>query len=322
MITSQHPRPIEIRSAVRRLVGNPWGRPRFLAAITWAYVIWALVPVIVAVTFSFNAGRSRSVWQGFSLRWWTRDPSQSILHDPDYLNALHHGLVLAGLDMAIATPLGVLLGLGIARWRGPGSAPANFLLLVPLVTPELILAVALFLVLTRLTILPFSLVHLGTAGQLVGQVTLSVSFVVVIVRSRLNAIGPEYEEAAQDLGATPSAVLRLILLPLLLPAIIASTLLVFALSIDDFVVTQYMSSNSASTTVPMLIYADARGAATTPALNAIATVLLVITLTAVAVAYLLYRVLGRRSARSATIGAPDDSITTATEKSPITIGSQ
>jgi spermidine/putrescine transport system permease protein len=275
---------------------NNWGRPRFLVLVTWAYVVWALVPVAVAILFSFNAGRSRSVWQGFSLRWWSGDPTLSILHDPDYGHALVHSLTLAGLDMLIATPLGVLLALGLARWRGRGSGVANGLMLVPLVTPEIVMGVSLLVVFTQLTIVPFSLIHLGTTAQVVGQVTFSLSYVVVIVRSRLASIGGQYEEAARDLGATAAASLRLILLPLLLPAILASMLIVFALSIDDFVVTQYMSSNSSTTTIPMYLYSNARGGTTTPALNALATILVVVTLLGVGIAFLVYRLFNRATA--------------------------
>ena len=66
------------------LLRNPWGEPRFLVATTWLYIAWALVPVLIAILFSFNAGRSRSVWQGFSIRWWWGDPTQSVFHDPAY----------------------------------------------------------------------------------------------------------------------------------------------------------------------------------------------------------------------------------------------
>lgn len=274
---------------------NPWGKPRFLVVVTWGYVAWALLPVLVAILFSFNAGKSRSVWQGFSIRWWWGDPTQSIFHDPDYTSALVHSLLLAGFDMAIATPLGVLLALGLARWRGRGSGAANGLMLIPLVTPEIVMAVSLLVVFTQLTVVPFTLIRLGTGAQVVGQVTFSLSYVVVIIRSRLASIGPEYEEAARDLGATPWGALRLVLFPLLTPAILASTLIVFALSIDDFVVTQYMSSYGNTTTIPMYLYSNARGGTTTPALNALATVLVVTTLIGVGVAYLLYTALGKRS---------------------------
>jgi spermidine/putrescine transport system permease protein len=284
------------RSLLPARVRNPWGQPRFLVATTWLYIGWALLPVLLAILFSFNAGRSRSVWQGFSIRWWWGDPVQSIFHDPDYTSALKQSLRLAGLDMVIATPLGVLLALGLARWRGRGSGAANLLMLVPLVTPELVMAVSLLLVFTQLTFVPFGLIHLGTTAQIVGQVTFSLSYVVVIVRSRLASIGPEYEEAARDLGATRWGALRLVLLPLLLPAILASMLIVFALSIDDFVVTQYMSAGYSTTTIPMYLYSNARGGATTPALNALATILVLTTLIGIAAAFLLYTMLTRRTA--------------------------
>jgi spermidine/putrescine transport system permease protein len=282
-------------SAIAAKLRNPWGKPRFLVLTTWVYIAWALLPVAIAILFSFNAGRSRSVWQGFSIRWWWGDPTLSIFHDPDYTHALVHSLELAALDMAIATPIGVLLALGLARWRGRGSGAANGLMLVPLVTPEIVMAVSLLVVFTQLSIVPFTLVHLGTVAQVIGQVTFSLSYVVVIIRGRLASIGPEYEEAARDLGATSVGALRLVLLPLLLPAILASTLIVFALSIDDFVVTQYMSSNSSTITIPMYLYSQARGGTTTPALNALATILVLTTLIGIGVAYLTYTTLGRRT---------------------------
>jgi spermidine/putrescine transport system permease protein len=286
------------RSRLPARLRNPWGRPRFLVLGTWLYIAWALLPVVIAILFSFNDGRSRSVWQGFSFKWWWGDPTLSIFHDPEYTHALWHSLQLAALDMAIATPLGVLLALGLARWRGRGSGVANSLMLLPLVTPEIVMAVSLLVVFTQLAIIPFTLIKLGTTAQVVGQVTFSLSYVVVIVRSRLASIGPEYEEAARDLGATPTAALRLVLFPLLLPAILSSTLIVFALSIDDFVVTQYMSSNASTTTIPMYLYSNARGGTTTPALNALATVLVLTTLIGIGLAYLVYNALGRRTSSS------------------------
>jgi len=276
-------------------LANPWRRPRFLAFTTWVYVAWALVPVLAAILFSFNDGRSRSVWQGFSTRWWWGDDTLSVFHDPKYTDALLHSLYLAGFDMLIATPLGVLLAIGLSRWRGRGARSANFLMLVPLTTPELAMAVSLLLVFTQLSLLPFTAVHLGTPAQVIGQVTFSISYVVVIVRSRLAAIGPEYEEAARDLGASARQSLQYVLLPLLAPAVLASMLIVFALSIDDFVVTQYMASSGETTTVPMLLYANARGGATTPALNAVATIMVFVTLVGVGGAYLILRWFGHRS---------------------------
>ena len=124
---------------------------------------------------------------------------------------------------------------------------------------------------------------------MLGQVTFSISYVVIIVRGRLLSIGPEYEEAARDLGASQFAAFRLVLVPILAPAVFASFIVVFALSIDDFVVTDYLSAGSSTQTVPIAIYSNARGGTTTPALNALATVMVVVTLLSVGLAYFVYR---------------------------------
>jgi spermidine/putrescine transport system permease protein len=268
---------------VRDWLANPWGQPRTLGVVTWVYMAWSIVPVVIAILFSFNDGRSRSVWQGFSTRWYWGDPDFSVLHDPSMRGALEQSLKLASFDMLIAVPLGVGLALGLTRWQGYGARPVNFLMLFPLVTPEIVMAVSLLLVFVTLY-----KIQLGTTAQVLGQVTFSISYVVLVVRSRLLSIGPHYEEAARDLGASRLGALRLVLLPLLTPAIFASLMVVFALSIDDFVVTDYLSSNEATQTVPIKIYSGVRGT-TTPALNALATVMVLATLAAVAVALLVYR---------------------------------
>jgi spermidine/putrescine transport system permease protein len=263
---------------------NPWGRPRALVVITGIYIGWSILPVAVAILFAFNAGRSRTTWQGFSLRWFTGDRFGSVLHDPDLQNALKHTLLLAILSVVIATPLGVTLAMGLQRWRGRGSGTVNILMLLPLVTPEIVMGVSLLLLFLQI----FTVIGLGTVAQAIGQITFTISYVVVIVRGRLVSIGPEYEEAAADLGAPSHDVLLRVLLPLLSPAILASAAIVFALSIDDFVITQYLSSDASTTTVSMLLYSSARGAPT-PALNALATVALVITLGTLALTFLVYR---------------------------------
>jgi spermidine/putrescine transport system permease protein len=268
---------------IREWWANPWGKPRFLAAFAWIYIVWSLAPVAIAILFSFNAGRSRSVWQGFSTRWYWGDPNQSVLHDPTLRGALEQSLKLAALDIAFAVPIGVLLAIGLTRWRGFGSRPVNYLMLFPLVTPELVMAVSLLLVFVTLYG-----IALGTTAQVLGQVTFSISYVVLIVRGRLLSIGPEYEEAAADLGATPLQALWLVLLRLLAPAIFASAAVVFALSIDDFVVTDYLSSDASTQTVPILIYSTVRGTVT-PALNALATVMVAATLIVIGLAFLVYR---------------------------------
>jgi spermidine/putrescine transport system permease protein len=262
---------------------NPWGRPRALVVVTVLYILWSVVPVLLAIAFAFNSGRSRTTWQGFSFRWFT-GATGSVFHDPALQDALQHTLLLAVICVAIATPLGVALALGLQRWRGRGGGTINTLMLLPLVTPEIVMGVALLLLFLRI----FPGIGLGTRAQAIGQVTFTLSYVVVIVRGRLISIGPEFEEAAADLGAPPRDQLFRVLLPLLAPAIVASAAVAFAISIDDFVVTQYLASDASTTTVSMLLYSNARGAPT-PALNAIATVGLVITLVTLASAFLVYR---------------------------------
>ncbi len=262
---------------------NPWGKPRFLVVVTAGYILWSIIPVAIAVMFAFNDGRSRTSWQGFSTRWFTA-PTGSVFNDAALQGALKHTLFLGVMCVLVATPIGVALALGLQRWRGPGGSTVNTLMLLPLVTPEIVMGVALLLLF--LQVLPG--IDLGTNAQIIGQVTFTISYVVVIVRGRLVSIGKDYEEAAADLGAPPHDQLRRVLLPLLAPAIIASAAVVFAISLDDFVVTQYLSGDASTTTVSMLLYSSSR-AAPTPALNALATVALVITLLTLAFAYLVYK---------------------------------
>jgi spermidine/putrescine transport system permease protein len=273
---------------LRGWLGNPWGRPRFLVLITWGYIFWSIAPVLIAIQFSFNNSRSLTVWHGFTTKWYFSDPIDSIWHNASYRGALNQSMKLAAIDVLIATPIGVMLALGLARWRGRGSGASNFLMLFPLVTPEIVMGVSLLLLFTQL----FTFVNTGTLAQVLGHVTFSISYVVVIVRGRLFSIGRSYEEAAADLGASPGAALWLVLMPLLLPAIVASAAIVFAISIDDFVISQWLSNGANSTTVPMLIY-DATRATPLPATDGLATVIMTITLITVVAGVAVFRMFTR-----------------------------
>jgi spermidine/putrescine transport system permease protein len=271
---------------------NPWGKPRLLFVFAMLYLAWSILPVIIAVLFSFNSGKSRSSFQGFSLRWYVGDPIDSVLHDATLRGSLSQSLKLALLTMLVAVPLGTAFAIGLDRWRGRTSGSSNFLMLFSFVTPEIIMGVSLFLVFVKL----LTFVKLGTSAQLLGLITFEMAYPVIIVRARLLSIGRSYEEAAMDLGASPTQALRLALLPLLLPAIVASFMLVFADTIDDFVIVRYLSSNASTETIPIRIYDTAR-AAVTPALNALASLMLFSTLLAVAAGYLVYRYLTRGERR-------------------------
>ena len=263
---------------------DPWRKPRVLLGITTLYIVWSLLPVLIAVLFSFNAGRSRTSWQGFSTRWYYGDPLQSVWNDPSLHTAVVHTLWLGVLATVITIPLGVAMALGLDRWRGRLPAAANVAVLLSFVLPEILLGVALLFVATVLR----TPLHLGTWGQVIGLVTYQLSYPVVIVRSRLLTIGDQYEEAAIDLGASASGAVRRVLLRMLLPAIFASTVLVFADVVDDFVIVRYLSGDASTEPVSVKIYNTAR-AAPTPALNALATVLLMTSLLVVLLGHRVYR---------------------------------
>lgn len=284
---------------IREWWSNPWGKPRFLALFTMLYLAWSIVPILIAIRFSFNDGRSRSTAQGWSLRWYLDDPDLSIRNDPDLHTALFQSLRLAAIAVLVTVPLGLALAIGLTRWRGRGAGTSRAVSLATLVTPEIVMGTALLLVFVHvLTFIP-----LGTIAQAIGHITFSLVFVVIIVRGRLLAIGPEYEEAARDLGATSLQALRLALLPMLVPATVASAIIVFAISMDDFVISQFLSSGTATDTVPVRIYSTGR-TAPTPALNALATLTLGLTLVVALVGYLLWR--GVRAARGGTGSALQD----------------
>ncbi len=275
---------------------SPWRKPRILATITWLYLAWSLLPVAVAILFSFNAGKSRTTWQGFSFRWYWGDPNLSVAHDPSLHGALRQTLLLGVATTLIAVPLGVAFALGLDRWHGRLPSGWNFTMLMSFVVPELVMGVSLFFVVTQVTSssgpLSFIPLHAGTVGQVVGLITFQMSYPVIIVRARLLTIGKQYEEAAADLGANRVQALRRVLFPMLFPAIFASAVLVFADVIDDFVIVQKLSSGGDTEPVAVKIYNTARGAPT-PALNALATLLLLAAFIAIVLGYLGYRALTR-----------------------------
>jgi spermidine/putrescine transport system permease protein len=285
-------------SRVRTWWANPWGKPRFLVLFTMLYLAWAIVPILVAIRFSFNEGRSRSTSQGWSLRWYTGDPDLSVLHDPTLYQALLQSLELAAIAVVVTVPLGVALAIGLTRWRGRASGVAQGVSLATLVTPEIVMGTALLLVFVHL----LTFVELGTVAQAIGHITFSLAFVLIVVRARLLAIGPEYEEAARDLGASRLQAIRLALLPMLVPAIVASGIVVFAISMDDFVISQFLSSGTGTDTVPVRIYSQGR-TAPTPALNALATLTLAVTILIAVLGFVLWRTVRRaRGQRGSTVG--------------------
>jgi spermidine/putrescine transport system permease protein len=267
---------------------DPWRKPRVLATVTWLYLAWSLVPVLIAIGLSFNSGRSNVVWQGFSLQWWfghpAVQPDGSLFVNPDLHSALIQSLRLSFLTMMIAVPLGVAFAIGIDRWRGRPPAGANVLMMFSFVVPEIIIGIAMFMVFTYL----LKFIQLGTLAQVLALVTYQASYPVIIVRARLLSVGREYEEAAMDLGASPTIAVRRALLPMLYPAILASFVIVFADTIDDFITVRYLSGSAGTEPLSVKIYNFTRGTPT-PAINAAATFMLISTGIIALIGFALYK---------------------------------
>jgi len=268
---------------------NPWRRPWILEGFTWLYLVWSLVPIVLAVLFSFNSGKSQAVWQGFSLRWYFTDPVLSIAHSNVLQLAVLQTLKLSAYTTLIAVPLGVTFALGIHRWRTRTGASFNFVMLLSFVIPELIFGVAMFFVFTSL----FHGIGLGTLAETLALVTWNVSWPAIIVQARLATIGNSYSEAAADLGCNPFQTMYRVMLPLLSPAIFASAILVFSTVIDDFVIVDLLSNSASNTPMSVYIYATQRGGNGGPALNALGTIMLIMSFVIAIGGYIGYRLMTR-----------------------------
>jgi spermidine/putrescine transport system permease protein len=265
--------------------GNPWRRPWALEGITWLYILWSIVPIGIAVLFSFNKGASQATWQGFSTKWYVGNQVTSVLHNPSLHHAVVQTLILGTVTTLICVPIGVGFAIGIDRWQTRTSQGLNLVMIFSFVIPELLLAVALFLLVTQ----ALTFISLGTPAEVAGLVVWNLSWPAIIVRARLVSIGRSYEEAAADLGASRMGAIRRVLIPLLMPAIFASVVLVFASTVDDFVIVEQLSSTGNTQPMSVLIYSNVHGGLSGPALNALATILLVISLAVALIGFIAYR---------------------------------
>jgi len=210
-------------------------------------VLYLLVPIAVIAIFSFNdpEGKFNYSWSGFTLDHWTGAFSIPSLND-----ALVTSLQLAALSTLIATILGTMIALALVRHNFFGRRLANFLIVVPLATPEVVIGAAL------LSLFVSYNAALGFTTLLIAHVMFSISFVVIVVRSRLIGFDRGLEEAARDLGASAATTFRTVTLPLIMPGVIGAALLAFALSIDDFVISNFNSGQTE--TFPLYIFGAAQ----------------------------------------------------------------
>jgi spermidine/putrescine transport system permease protein len=249
---------------------------RALRLYTAAFYAFMFLPLVVVVLFSFNSVRSLQNFDGFSFEWY-----RAFWDNDSLRGSLIASLQIALATMLVATVLGTLLAFGLVRARTRFSASANILMLIPLVTPEIVAGVSAFLLFTQIGL------RLSLLTIIIAHITFSISYVTVVVRARLASLNPEVEQAALDLGASRIQTLRLVVLPALWPAVLAAGLLVFALSFDDFVLS-YFTTGESPQPLPVRIWSAIRFGVT-PTINAIGTLMLVISLAAVAAALVLQR---------------------------------
>jgi spermidine/putrescine transport system permease protein len=279
------------RSSAPRFFRNPWRHPWFLEGFTWLYLIWSIAPIALAVLFSFNSGKSQATFQGLSWRWYWGDKLNSIWHNPQLHSAMFETLKLSAYTTLIAVPIGVAFALGINRWRGFLPSSFNFIMILSFVVPELIFGVAMYFIFTQTPGL--RAFGLGNVAEVLGLVTWNVSWPAILVQARLVTIGRQYEEASADLGCTQFQTMRRVMLPLLTPAIFASAILVFSGVIDDFVVVDLLSSNATNTPMSVIIYSTQHGGNGGPALNALATVMLLMSFIVAGLGFIGYRFMTR-----------------------------
>ena len=225
-----------------------WLREHAVNVVAACVVIYLLLPIVVIFAFSFNdpQGRYNFTWVGFTLSHWGNAFGLEELTD-----ALLTSLKLAVLATVISTVVGTMMALALVRHAFFGRRAANFLIVIPMATPEVVMGAALLSFFLILNSPP-----LGFQTLLIAHVMFCISFVVVVVRSRLIGFDRNLEEAAKDLGANSFTTFRLVTLPLIMPGIFGAAMLAFALSIDDFVISNFNSGTTV--TFPLYIFGAAQ----------------------------------------------------------------
>jgi len=240
-------------------------------------LVFLYLPMLAVAVFSVNDSRYGLTWKGFTFKWYTK------LFENEYvLEAAKNTLLLAVISTLIATILGTLLAIGIAQYPWPKRIRAffDFMLYLPVVTPDIIFAAALVVAFGILRSVS-SVFEPGLVTMIIAHVTFQIAFVALVVASRLATIGHTIAEAARDLYADSFYILRRVTLPLLAPGIVAGAMLAFTLSLDDFVIS-FFTAGPESTTLPIFIYASVRRGVT-PEIHALSTLIFLFTVVLVIV---------------------------------------
>jgi spermidine/putrescine transport system permease protein len=245
-------------------------RSPLLWATSLAVYAFLYVPLVVVVVFSFNDSKLNAEWVGFTLDWYRK-----LFGNQEMLHAAANSLLIAIVASALATVLGTMAGIAMHRFK---SRLLPFMTLTPVAMPEILLGVSLLIFFISV----FGEESLSLLTVIIAHTTFCIGFVAIIIRARLAGMDESIFEAARDLGATPWQTFRLVTLPLIMPGVIAGALMAFTLSIDDFVIT-FFTAGAGVPTLPLTIYTMIK-IAVTPEVNAVSTLLMLLTLTMIVLA--------------------------------------
>lgn len=237
-------------------------------------LIFLYLPILVTTVYAFNSGENALLWKGFSTRWFGE-----VFANENLMSAVTVSIQIALIATLVSTVFAILFALSVERLRAQGSALAVSILTAPLVIPEIVIAVATLGFIRMIGLTP------GFTALVLAHTAFCILFALMPIRARLKGLGGTYFEAATDLGASQFSILRRITLPLLMPGIISGALLAFVISLDDFIISNFLSA-AGSTPLPVYLFSLIRKGAS-PAVNVVATLLLVLAFVVTTITYLL-----------------------------------
>lgn len=266
---------------------GPWS-DRLLGANGWLVYLFLYIPIVVLIVFSFNDNQRVGIWTDFSFRWYGE-----MLQNDAVMRALRNTLIVAGVATVASTILGTAAAISMERYRFRGQRAADGILYMPIIIPDVTMAVMMLLFFAQVFNLASHVVRLnfGLGTISLSHIAFNIAFVAIVVRARLAQMEPQLEEAAADLYASRRQAFRHVTLPLIMPGVAGGALLALTLSLDDVVVTQFVSGPG-STTLPVYVFGLVRRGVT-PLINAVSVVMLVASIVLVGVSLALQRRSGR-----------------------------
>lgn len=239
---------------------------KLLSIYTFIIFIIIYLPIATLIVFSFNDSKVNAMWQGFTFKWYL-----DLFKDRNIVSAMSNSLLVAAISTLISTIIGTLAAVGMYKYKFRGKTILDGLLYVPIIIPEIVMGISLLMFFSQIKL------ETGALTLILAHTTFSVSYVVIVVRSRLNGFDPSLEEAAMDLGATPFQTFYKITLPIIAPGILAGALLAFTLSMDDVIISFFVAGPG-FTTLPLKIFSMVKFGVT-PEINALSTLMLIFTIT-------------------------------------------